>query len=229
MAPRLQEIDFEIGSLAALRDQPAGTVRITAHDHAITTALWPRLMPLMQQYPDVQIELSVDYAMTDIAAQRFDAGVRTGNRVDKDMIAVPIAPELRMAVAASPAYLEGRRLPKRPQDLVQHRCINLRLPTHGGLYAWDFEKKGQALNVRVPGQATFNNTYLMLQAALDGMGFAYVPLDIMAPHIAAGRLVPALEDWWPTFPGYHLYYANRRQLAPALALVVEALRYRKPA
>ena len=229
VAPRLQEIDLEIGSLAALRDQPAGTVRITAHDHAITTALWPRLMPLMQQYPDVQIELSVDYAMTDIAAQRFDAGVRTGNRVDKDMIAVPIAPELRMAVAASPQYLEGRRLPKRPQDLVQHRCINLRLPTHGGLYAWDFEKKGQALNVRVPGQATFNNTYLMLQAALDGMGFAYVPLDIMAPHIAAGRLVPVLEDWWPTFPGYHLYYANRRQLAPALALVVEALRYRKPA
>ncbi|QKV54864.1 LysR family transcriptional regulator [Comamonas antarctica] len=229
VAPRLQEIDLEIGSLAALRDQPAGTVRITAHDHAITTALWPRLMPLMQQYPDVQIELSVDYAMTDIAAQRFDAGVRTGNRVDKDMIAVPIAPELRMAVAASPQYLEGRRLPKQPQDLVQHRCINLRLPTHGGLYAWDFEKKGQALNVRVPGQATFNNTYLMLQAALDGMGFAYVPWDIMAPHIAAGRLVPVLEDWWPTFPGYHLYYANRRQLAPALALVVEALRYRKPA
>ncbi len=229
VAPRLQEIDLEIGSLAALRDQPAGTVRITAHDHAITTALWPRLMPLMQQYPDVQIELSVDYAMTDIAAQRFDAGVRTGNRVDKDMIAVPIAPELRMAVAVSPQYLEGRRVPKRPQDLVQHRCINLRLPTHGGLYAWDFEKKGQALNVRVPGQATFNNTYLMLQAALDGMGFAYVPLDIMAPHIAAGRLVPVLEDWWPTFPGYHLYYANRRQIAPALALVVEALRYRKPA
>lgn len=229
VAPRLQEIELELGSLTALRDKPAGTVRITAHDHAITTALWPRLMPLLQQYPDVQIEFSVDYAMTDIAAQRFDAGVRTGNRVDKDMIAVPIAPELRMAVAASPAYLEGRRLPKTPQDLTQHRCINLRLPTHGGLYAWDFEKKGQALNVRVPGQATFNNTYLMLQAALDGMGFAYVPWDIVAPHVDAGRLVSVLEDWCPTFPGYHLYYANRRQLAPALALVVDALRYRKPA
>ena len=229
VAPRLQEIDLELGSLSALRDQPAGTVRITAHDHAISTALWPRLLPLMQQYPDVQIELSVDYAMTDIAAQRFDAGVRTGNRVDKDMIAVPIAPALRMAVAAAPEYLAGRRAPKTPQDLMQHRCINLRLPTHGGLYAWDFEKKGQALNVRVPGQATFNNTYLMLQAALDGMGLAYVPLDIMAPHIAAGRLVPVLEDWWPTFPGYHLYYANRRQIAPALALVVDTLRYRKPA
>ena len=228
VAPRLQEIDLELGSLTALRDKPAGTVRITAHDHAITTALWPRLMPLLQRYPDVQIEFSVDYAMTDIAAQRFDAGVRTGNRVDKDMIAVPIAPELRMAVAASPAYLEGKRLPKTPQDLTQHRCINLRLPTHGGLYAWDFEKKGQALNVRVPGQATFNNTYLMLQAALDGMGFAYVPWDIVAPHVGAGRLVSVLEDWCPTFPGYHLYYANRRQIAPALALVVEALRHRKP-
>ena len=228
VAPRLQEIDLELGSLAALRDKPAGMVRITAHDHAITTVLWPRLMPLMQQYPDVQIELSVDYAMTDIAAQRFDAGVRTGNRVDKDMIAVPIAPELRMAVAASPDYLSGRRLPKTPQDLMLHRCINLRLPTHGGLYAWDFEKKGQALGVRVPGQATFNNTYLMLQAALDGLGFEYVPWDIVAPHIAAGRLVSVLEDWCPTFPGYHLYYADRRQIAPALALVIDALRYRKP-
>lgn len=228
VAPRLQEIDAELGSLAALRDRPAGTVRITAHDHAIMTALWPRLLPLMKQYPEVQIELSVDYAMTDIAAQRFDAGVRTGNRVAQDMVAVPIAPPLRMAVAASPEYLAGKPLPRTPHDLMQHRCVNLRLPTHGGLYAWDFERKGQALNVRVQGQATFNNTYLMLQAAVEGMGFAYVPFDTMAGHIAAGRLVPVLEDWWPTFPGYHLYYASRRQIAPALALVVEALRWRAP-
>lgn len=227
VAPRLQEIDFELGSLTALRDKPAGTVRITAHDHAIVTALWPRLLPLMKEYPDVQIEISVDYAMRDIAAHRFDAGVRTGNRVDKDMIAVPIAPPLRMAVAASPDYLAGRTLPRTPQDLTQHRCVNLRLPTLGGLYAWDFERKGQSLNVRVQGQATFNNTFLMLQAAVDGMGFAYVPYDIIEPHLAAGRLVPVLEDWWPTFPGYHLYYPNRRQLPPALALVVEALRYRE--
>lgn len=227
VAPRLQEIDFELGSLTALRDKPAGTVRITAHDHAIVTALWPRLLPLMKEYPDVQIEISVDYAMRDIAAHRFDAGVRTGNRVDKDMIAVPIAPPLRMAVAASPDYLAGRTLPKTPQDLTQHRCVNLRLPTLGGLYAWDFERKGQSLNVRVQGQATFNNTFLMLQAAVDGMGFAYVPYDIIEPHLGAGRLVPVLEDWWPTFPGYHLYYPNRRQLPPALALVVEALRYRE--
>lgn len=228
LSPRLSEIQQELESLTAMRDKPAGTVRITAHDHAIVTALWPRLLPLLQQYPDVQIEFSVDYAMTDIAAQRFDAGVRVGNRVDKDMIAVRIAPDLRMAVAASPGYLAGRTLPASPQELTEHCCVNLRLPTHGGLYAWDFEKDGRALSVRVNGQTVFNNTFLMLQAALDGMGLAYVPYDLVQPHIEAGRLAPVLEDWWPVFPGYHLYYANRRQLSPALALVIEALRYRAP-
>lgn len=227
VAPRLQEIEVELTSLSAMRDTPAGTVRITAHDHAITTALWPRLLPLLQQYPDIQIEFSVDYAFTDIASQRFDAGVRVGDRVDKDMVALPIGPPLRMAVAASPGYLAGRPLPKKPQDLTAHRCVNLRLPTRGNLYAWDFEKGKKSVNVRVQGQTVFNSTSLMLQAALDGMGLAYVPLDLMQPHIEAGRLVPVLEDWWPRFPGYHLYYANRRQIAPALALVVEALRYRE--
>ncbi|CAB3885576.1 HTH-type transcriptional regulator PgrR [Achromobacter animicus] len=226
LSPRLSEIQQELESLTAMRDKPAGTVRITAHDHAIVTALWPRLLPLLRQYPDVQIEFSVDYAMTDIAAQRFDAGVRVGNRVDKDMIAVRIAPDLRMAVAASPDYLAGRSLPATPQELTEHCCVNLRLPTHGGLYAWDFEKDGRALSVRVNGQTVFNNTFLMLQAALDGMGLAYVPYDLVKPHIEAGRLAPVLEDWWPVFPGYHLYYANRRQLSPALGLVIEALRYR---
>lgn len=226
VAPRLDEIAQELASLGALREKPAGTVRITAHDHAITTVIWPRLLPLLREYPDIKIELSVDYAFVDIAANRFDAGVRSGDRVDKDMIAVRIAPQLRMAVAASPAYLAGKTMPVTPQDLIGHRCINLRLPTHGGLYAWDFEKNGQTMNVRVDGQTTFNNTFLMLQAALDDMGFAYVPLDLMQAHIDAGRLVPVLEDWWPTFPGYHLYYANRKQVAPALALVIEALRWR---
>ncbi|MDB5938441.1 MAG: LysR family transcriptional regulator [Polaromonas sp.] len=229
IAPRLQEIEAELGSLSAMRGKPAGTVRITAQDHAIVTSLWPRLVPLLKQYPDIQIEFSVDYAFTDIAAQRFDAGVRMGDRVDKDMVAVRIAPQLRMAVAASPEYLLDKLLPILPQDLTAHRCVNLRLPTHGGLYAWDFEKAGQSISVRVQGQTVFNNTFLMLQAALDGMGFAYVPFDLVQPHIASGRLVPVLEDWWPSFPGYHLYYANRRQIAPALALVIEALRYRKPA
>lgn len=226
VAPRLDEIELALGSLSAMRDKPAGTVRITAHDHAISTVLWPRLLPLLKEYPDVQVEFSVDYAFTDIAAHRFDAGVRVGDRVDKDMIAVRIAPDLRMAVAASPGYLAGKPLPLTPHDLTEHRCINLRLPTHGGLYAWDFEKDGQALNVRVGGQATFNNTFLMLRAALDGMGLAFVPLDIVQPHIDEGQLVPVLQNWWPSFPGYHLYYANRRQVSPALALVIEALRWR---
>ena len=228
VAPRLQEIEAELGQLSAMRDKPAGTVRITAHDHAISTALWPRLLPLLKQYPDIRIEFSVDYAFTDIAAHRFDAGVRVGDRVDKDMVAVRISPDLRMAVAASPDYLAGKSLPKKPPDLTAHRCINLRLPTQGNLYAWDFEKGKKSVNVKVEGQTVFNNTSLMLQAALDGMGFAFVPFDLMQPHIDAGRLVPVLEDWWPTFPGYHLYYANRRQIAPALALVIEALRYRRP-
>ncbi len=228
VAPRLQEIEAELGQLSAMRDKPAGTVRITAHDHAIGTALWPRLMPLLKKYPDIQIEFSVDYGFTDIAAQRFDAGVRIGDRIDKDMVAVRISPDMRMSVAASPDYLQGKTPPKKPQDLTEHRCVNLRLPTRGNLYAWDFEKGRKSVNVKVDGQTIFNNTTLMLQAALDGLGFAYVPYDLMKPHIDAGRLIPVLEDWWPTFPGYHHYYANRRQIAPALALVIEALRYRKP-
>ena len=226
VAPRLEAIALELNLLSALRDKPAGTVRITAHDHAIQTILWPRLQPLLQAYPDVQVEFHLDYGLTDIAAQRFDAGVRNGDRVDRDMVAVRIAPDLRMAVVASPQYLRGLPLPATPQDLEQHRCINLRLPTHGGLYAWEFEKDGQAVSMRVNGQATFNNTFLMLQAALDGMGLAYVPWDLAEPHMAQGRLVPVLQSWWPTFPGYHLYYANRRQVSPALSLVIEALRYR---
>ncbi|WP_233853787.1 LysR family transcriptional regulator [Paraburkholderia sp. HD33-4] len=227
VAPRLDEIELELGSLSAMRDKPAGMVRITANDHAVVTALWPRLLPLMQAYPDVQIEFSVDYGLTDIAAHRFDAGVRLGDQVDKDMIAVRIAPDLRMAVVGAPAYVAVQPLPATPHDLIKHRCINLRLPTHGGLYAWEFEKDGQEIKVRVEGQTLFNNTFLMLQAALDGMGLAYVPLDVAQPHIDAGRLEPVLKDWWPLFPGYHLYYASRRQLPPALALVIDTLRWRE--
>ncbi|HQQ70618.1 MAG TPA: LysR family transcriptional regulator [Alicycliphilus sp.] len=231
LSPMFSELDAELASLRSLQSKPVGTVRITAHDHAISSVLWPRLLPLLREHPGIQVEFSVDYALTDIAAHRFDAGVRIGSRVDKDMIAVRIAPDLRMAVVASPAYLAGNPLPATPHDLTEHCCINLRLPTHGGLYAWDFEKDGQAMNVRVGGQVVFNNTFLMLQAALDGMGFAYVPLGVAQRYIEQAQLVPVLEDWWPLFPGYHLYYANRRQLAPALALVIEALRWReaKPA
>jgi DNA-binding transcriptional LysR family regulator len=226
LGPRLDDIDAELALLTSLRDKPAGTVRITAHDHTVKTVLWPKLVPLLREYPDVRVELSVDYGLTDIAAQRFDAGVRTGNLVDKDMIAVRIAPDLCMAVAGSPGYLTNRLLPATPDELTDHQCINLRLPTHGGLYAWQFEKDGQAVQVRVQGQAVFNNTMLMLDAALDGVGMCYVPLDLMQPHMDAGRLVPVLQDWWPRFPGYHLYYTSRRQMSPAFALVVDALRQR---
>lgn len=225
LAPRLDEIEAELASLTLLRDKPAGTVRITAHDHAIATVLWPRLMPLLHEYPDVRLECSVDYALTDIAAHRFDAGVRVGDQVDKDMIAVRIGPDFPMAVAGSPAYLAGKSVPVTPRELTEHRCINLRLPTHCGLYAWDFEKDGESLNVRVDGQTVFNNTFLMLQAALDGMGLAYLPLDLIEPHIADGRLVPVLQAWWPRLPGYHLYYANRRQLSPVLSMMIETLRF----
>lgn len=226
VASKLEDIELEIRSLGSLRDQPAGTVRITAHDHSIATQLWPRLLPLLRQYPDIQIEFSVDYGMVDIAAHRFDAGVRSGDRVDHDMIAVRIAPDFQMAVVAAPEYLEGRTLPRMPKDLADHACINLRLPTQGGIYPWEFEKAGEQLSVRVQGQAVFNNAFLMLQAALDGMGLAYVPQDMVAHPIAEGRLVPVLEDWWPLVDGFHLYYANRKHLSPALALVIEALRWR---
>jgi DNA-binding transcriptional LysR family regulator len=225
LTPRFSEIDHELALLTALRDKPAGTIRITAQDHAIVTVLWPRLLPVLQSHADIEIELSVDYGLVNIVAQNFDIGVRLGDMVEKDMIAVRLTPDLRMAVVASPAYLAGRDRPLVPADLTQHRCINLRLPTHGGLYAWDLEKDGQALRVRVTGQAIFNNTFLMLQAAIDGVGLAYVPLDLAQTGIASGRLVPLMQDWWPQFPGYHLFYANRRQMSPAVALVVNALRH----
>ena len=226
LAPRFAEIDDELALLSALRDKPAGMVRITAQDHAIATVLWPRLLPLLRQHPDIDIELSVDYGLVNIVAQNFDIGVRIGDLVEKDMIAVRITQQLPMAVVASPAYLAGSSAPLAPADLTRHRCINLRLPTHGGLYAWDLEKDGAALRVRVTGQAIFNNTFLMLQAAVDGLGLAYVPLDLADSHLAAGRLLPVLQDWWPRFAGYHLFYANRRQMSPAVALVIEALRCR---
>lgn len=227
LQPMLSQLDSELASLRALSEKPAGTVRITAHDHAISAALWPRLQPLLKRYPDIQIELSVDYALTDIVARQFDAGVRVGDVVDKDMIAVRIGPDFQMAVVGAPDYLQGKRAPVVPGDLTAHQCINLRLPTHGGLYAWDFEQAGKALSVRVQGQTVFNNTCLMLQAALDGLGLAYIPLDLAQPYMTSGKLMPVLEAWWPMFPGYHLYYASRRQVAPALAEVIKALRYQQ--
>jgi DNA-binding transcriptional LysR family regulator len=227
VAPRFSEIDAELTALTALRATPAGTIRITATDYAAATILWPKLRPLLARYPDIKLEIFVDYGLTDIVAERFDAGVRSGEQVAKDMIAVRIGPDLRMAVVGAPAYFKRRAAPQRPQDLIAHQCINLRLSTLGGLYAWEFEKAGRELKVRVEGQLVFSATPPMLEAALAGFGLAYVPEDLAQPAIAKRRLVRVLADWCPPYPGYHLYYPSRRQSSPAFALVVEALRYRR--
>ncbi|HEX9525361.1 MAG TPA: LysR family transcriptional regulator, partial [Reyranella sp.] len=226
VGPRFDEIDAELEALSAFREKPAGTIRITATDYVFDTILWPKLAQLLRTYPDIKVELITDYGLTDIAAERFDAGVRSGEQVAKDMIAVRIGPDMRMAVVGAPAYFRKRPAPKTPQELVEHNCINLRLPTHGGLYAWEFEKAGRQLRARVDGQLVFNGTGQMLNAALAGFGLAYVPEDLALPHLSKGRLVRALADWCPPFPGYHLYYPSRRQSSPAFALLVDALRYR---
>jgi DNA-binding transcriptional LysR family regulator len=226
VAPRLEEIEAALASLSALRDKPAGTVRITSGDHAADTILRPALKKLLPEYPEVNVEIHVDYGLVDIVAERYDAGVRFGEQVQKDMIAVRIAPDMRMAVVGAPSYFAKRSTPTTPADLADHVCINLRLPTYGGLYAWEFEKGNRTINVRVEGQLTFNGIYQILSAALDGFGLAYVPEDLATPHLSAERLNRVLEDWCPPFAGYHLYYPSRRDLAPAFSLLVDALRYR---
>jgi DNA-binding transcriptional LysR family regulator len=222
---RFEEIEAELDSLSELREKPAGTIRITATDYVADTILWPKLAKFLPQYPDIKVEISVDYGLTDIVAERYDAGVRSGEQVAKDMIAVRIGPDMRMAVVGAPSYFAKRAAPKKPQELTDHCCINLRLPTHGGLYAWEFEKNGRELKVRVDGQLIFNSTVQMLNAALAGLGLAYVPEDLAQPHVAQGRLKRVLDDWCPPFPGYHLYYPSHRHASPAFALLVEALRY----
>jgi DNA-binding transcriptional LysR family regulator len=225
-APRLDEIDAELTALSELREKPAGTIRITAHDHAVRTVLWPALKKLLPDYPEIKVEIVIDYGLTDIVAERYDAGVRSGEIVAKDMVAVRIGPDMRMAVVGAPSYVAKRPRLKTPQDLTTHTCINLRLPTHGGLYAWEFEKGGRELRVRVEGQLVFNETALMLDAALAGFGLAYLPEDQVQVHLVDSRLIRVLADWCPPFPGYHLYYPSRRQPTPAFALLVDALRYR---
>jgi DNA-binding transcriptional LysR family regulator len=223
---RFEEIEAELEALSELRDKPAGTIRITATDHSANAVLWPRLAKFLPKYPDIKVEINVEYGFTDIVAQRYDAGVRSGEQVAKDMIAVRIGPDMRMAVVGSPSYFAKRSPPRKPQDLTDHDCINLRLATYGGLYAWEFEKGDRELKVRVEGQLVFNGTFQMLNAALDGFGLAYVPDDVAQPHLAKGRLKRVLEDWCPPYSGYHLYYPSRRQSSPAFTLLVDALRYR---
>jgi DNA-binding transcriptional LysR family regulator len=226
IGPHFDGIEAELAALNELRDRPAGTIRITSGDHVSETILEPAVAKLLRDYPDIQVEISVNMGFVDIVAERFDAGIRLGETVAQDMVAVRIGPDLRMAAVASPSYFEAHKPPRTPHDLADHNCINLRLPTRGGLYAWEFEKGGRALNVRVEGQLIVNDIALARQAAIDGLGIAYLPDDYLQPDIDSGRLTRVLESWCPPFPGYHLYYPSRRHHSPAFALLVEALRYR---
>ncbi len=226
VGPRLDEIEAELAALSEFRDRPAGTIRITAGDHAVRSILWPKLVKLLPKYPDIKVELAVDYGLTDIVAQRYDAGVRLGEQIDKDMIAVRIGPDVRFVVVGAKSYFAKRPPLKTPQDLIGHTCINLRLPTHGGLYAWEFEKDGHDLKVRVEGQLVFNSIFQVLDAAVAGFGLAHVPEDLAQPYLANNRLKKVLEEWCQPWSGYHLYYPSRRQPSPAFALLVDALRHR---
>lgn len=226
VGPRFDEIETELAGLSELREKPAGNIRITTGEHAAHAILWPALAKFLPHYPDIKVELIIDYGLTDIVAERYDAGVRLGEQVARDMIAVRIGPDMRMAVVGAPSYFLKRPRPKKPQDLTAHDCINLRLPTYGGLFAWEFEKRGRELKVRVEGQFVFNNLALRLDAALAGFGLAYLPEDQVEAHLAEGRLIRVLEDWCFPFSGYHLYYPSRRQPTPAFALLVDTLRYR---
>jgi DNA-binding transcriptional LysR family regulator len=226
IGPRFEEIEGELAAVTAFREKPAGNIRITAGEHAAEAILWPALAKILPDYPDIHVEIAIEYGLTDIVAERYDAGVRLGEQVAKDMIAVRAGPDMRMAVVGAPSYFAKRPAPKKPQDLTAHDCINIRLPTRGGLYIWEFEKRGRELNVRVEGQLIFNTIGLRRQAVLTGFGLAYLPEDQVQPYLDDGRLVRVLEDWCPPFSGYHLYYPNRRQTTPAFALLVDRLRYR---
>lgn len=225
ITPRFEEIDNELALLNEFRDKPAGKLRITAGEHSAITILHPVLAKLLPDNPDLNIEIIVDYGLTDIVAEGFDAGVRLGEQVAKDMIAMRIGPDMRMSVVGSPAYFARYSKPNVPIDLMQHNCITLRMPTYGGLYLWEFEKNGQELNVRVEGQLVFNNIAMRLEAALQGLGLAYMPEDLVQEHVAQGRLIRVLADWCEPFSGYHLYYPSRRQSSPAFTLLRETLRY----
>jgi DNA-binding transcriptional LysR family regulator len=223
---RFEEIEAELEALSEFRDKPAGTIRITATENAAETILLPKLAKFLPDYPDIKVEIVIDYGLTDIVAQGYDAGVRNGEQLAKDVIAVRIGPDMRMAVVGAPSYFAKRSAPNTPPDLTDHNCINLRLPTHGGLYVWEFEKNNRELKVRVDGQLVFNGAHQMLHAALAGLGLAYVPEEAAQPHLAKGLLKRVLEEWCPPYSGYHLYYSSRRQPMPAFSLLIDALRYR---
>lgn len=224
VAPRFEVIGDELAAFHEQRDKPMGTVRITTSDFAANTVLWPKLSEFQRQYPDIKIELTVDAGLTDIVEERYDAGVRFGDQIAKNMAAVPISPDIRMSIVGAPSYLSKHPTPKLPTDLSDHRCINTRFSSRAGVYAWELSKGKRHVRVRVDGPWTFNSTYLVLHAALSGAGLAYLPEQLALPHLASGRLVAVLKDWCPTFPGLQIYYASR-QVSPALSLIVETLRH----
>jgi DNA-binding transcriptional LysR family regulator len=226
-APRFEEIEAELSAVAELRDKPTGTIRLTASEHAADTVLWPRLGHFLRAHPEVKVELHIDYLLSDIATEQFDMGVRLGDELEKDMVAVRIGPDHRFVVIGSPAYFESHARPKAPGDLTGHNCIGFRLPTYGGIYAWELQKGRKEYKVRVEGQMILNGMYQVLTAAIEGVGLAFVPEDVAKPHIAAGKLIQVLDEWCPMFTGFHLYYPSRRQHSRAMALLVEALRYQR--
>ncbi|WP_296171940.1 LysR family transcriptional regulator [uncultured Brevundimonas sp.] len=227
IGPRMTEIEEEIAALTAFRDTPSGSIRLTLSDHALDTVVWPKLKPVLAAYPDISVELLLDNTFRNIVEEGYDAGVRLGESVEKDMIAVRIGPDWRLVAVASPDYLAAHGRPQHPQDLVRHRCINTRQETSGRLYAWEFEKDGKELRVRVNGQLTFNNSYAMVDAAVSGFGIAYVPDSMVATAVASGALEVVLDDWSPPFEGYFLYYPSRRQNLLAFQIIVDALRHRR--
>lgn len=222
--PRFDEIRAELAQLSSYRDRPAGTIRLTASEYAAERLLWPKLAPVLRRYPDISLEISVDQGFRDIAAEGFDAGVRLGESVEKDMIAIRISPDTRMVAVAAPEYFSTNPPPLTPKDLTAHRCINLRLVTARALYVWEFQKGAEVVRARVEGQLTFNSVNAILQATLDGFGIGFLPEDLVTPHIASGSLVQALDDWCQPFPGLHLYYPSRRQTSPAFRVILDALR-----
>lgn len=227
VAPRFEAIAEELATFEELRDKPAGTVRITASDFAANTILWPKLSELQPQYPHLKIELAIEPGLTDIVAEGFDAGVRFGDQISRDMTAVRISRDIRMMIVGAPSYFEGRPPPKSPQDLTEHECINMRFSMRSDVYAWELKKGKRSLQVRVEGSWTFNSLNSVIEAALAGFGLAYMPEELAHPHIKSGRLLPVLKDWCPTFPGLHIFFTSRRQSSPALSLIVEALRYQR--
>ncbi|MCY1538375.1 HTH-type transcriptional regulator PgrR [compost metagenome] len=225
VAPRYEDIEAELQHIVELGDMPAGTIRITATEHAIDSLLWPKLADILPTYPKLKVELSANNALTDIVHERFDFGVRLGDSLTRDITAVRIAPDMPFAIVGSPSYFATRARPEKPQDLAGHACINLRLPTRGNLYAWELSKDGQSLNVRVDGQLVFNGIYQIVNAALAGFGLAYVPEDLARPHLESGALLAVMPEWWSTFPGPHLYYSNQREISRAMQVLIEAFRY----